>query len=104
MRKLRRPTVGHTNDWVFDFCSGAPTRLVPVAHIPMADVDEAIKEMKRTAALGAKAMMMGSDCEPGRPYGHPYFDPLWEEAVALDMPMTIHPAHRAQFGLGGGLP
>ncbi len=80
------------NDWVFDFCSGAPTRLVPVAHIPMADIDEAIKEMKRTAALGAKAMMMGSDCEPGRPYGHPYFDPLWEEAVALDMPMTIHPA------------
>ena len=80
------------NDWVFDFCSEAPTRLVPVAHIPMADVDEAIKEMKRTAALGAKAMMMGSDCTPGTPYGHPYFDPLWAEAEALEMPMTIHPS------------
>ena len=80
------------NDWVFDFCSEAPTRLVPVAHIPMADVNEAIKEMKRTAALGAKAMMMGSDCTPGTPYGHPYFDPLWAEAEALEMPMTIHPS------------
>ena len=80
------------NNWVFDFCSEAPTRLIPVAHIPMGDVDEAIKEMKRTAALGAKAVMLGSDCEPGRPYGHPYFDPLWAEAQDLDIPITIHPA------------
>ena len=80
------------NNWVFDFCGGAPDRLVPVAHIPMGDVDEAIKEMRRTAALGAKAMMVGSDFHEGRTYGHSYYDPFWAEAQAMDMPITIHPS------------
>ena len=80
------------NDWVFDFCSASPDRLVPVAHIPTGDVDEAIKEMKRTSALGARAMMVGSDFHEGRTYGHSYYDPLWAEAQALDMPVTIHPS------------
>ena len=52
------------NDWVFDFCSEAPTRLIPVAHIPMGDVNEAIKEMKRTAALGAKGHDDGLRLQP----------------------------------------
>ena len=80
------------NNWVFDFCGGAPERLVPVAHIPMGDVDEAIKEMQRTAGLGAKAMMVGSDFHEGRTYGHSYYDPFWAEAQAIDMPITIHPS------------
>ena len=80
------------NNWVFDFCGGAPDRLVPVAHIPMGDVGEAIKEMKRTAVLGAKAMMVGSDFHEGRTYGHSYYDPFWSEAQAMDMPITIHPS------------
>ena len=80
------------NNWVFDFCRPHPTRLIPVSHIPTKDVDEAIKELTRTAALGAKAAMLGSDFGAGVPYGDSYYDPLWAEAEALDIPMTIHPS------------
>ena len=80
------------NDWVFDFCRPHPTRLVPVSHIPMKDVNEAIKELRRTVALGTKAAMIGSDSPAGPPYGNSYFDPLWAEAQELEIPITIHPA------------
>ena len=46
----------------------------------------------RTAALGAKAMMVGSDFHEGRTYGHSYYDPFWAEAQGMDMPITIHPS------------
>ena len=80
------------NDWVFDFCRPYPNRLIPVAHIPTKDVQESVKELRRTAKLGAKAAMLGSDSPSDYPYGHLYYDPLWAEAQELDIPMTIHPA------------
>lgn len=80
------------NNWVFDFCRPNPTRLIPVSHIPMKDVGEAIKELKRTVKLGAKAVMVGSDFIDGKTYGHKYFDPLWAEAEAMEIPITIHPS------------
>lgn len=80
------------NNWMFDFCKPYPDRLVPVAHIPMRDVEESVKELKRTAKLGAKAAMIYSESPGQRPYGSTYYDPLWAEAQDLDIPITIHPA------------
>ena len=42
------------NNWVFDFCKTHPERLIPVAHIPVQDVEEGVVELRRTAKLGAK--------------------------------------------------
>jgi len=80
------------NNWVFDFCKTHPKRLIPVAHIPVQDVEEGVKELRRTAKLGAKAAMIPSVCPLNRPFGGRYFDPLWQEAQDLDMPITLHPA------------
>ena len=79
------------NNWLLDFCKPYPNRLIAAAHIPTLDINEGIKEMKRVAALGAKAAMLASLPPNGLPYGSSYYDPLWAEAQDLDFPMTIHP-------------
>ena len=78
------------NNWLFDFCKPYPDRLVPAAHIPMRDVTEAVKELERTAKLGAKAAMLNSYLAGGHPYGSSYYDPLWAVAQELDIPVTLH--------------
>ena len=80
------------NNWVFDFCQPYPDRLIPVSHIPTLDVEEGVKELRRTAKLGAKAAMICGAPPARRPLGGRYFDPLWEEAQALGLPMTLHPS------------
>ena len=80
------------NNWVFDFCKTNPTRLIPVSHIPTLDVEEGVKELRRTVKLGAKAMMITSRGPADLPYGGHYFDPLWREAEGLGVPVTLHPA------------
>ena len=79
------------NNWVFDFCRPHPQRLVPVAHLPSLDVDEALVELRRCAKLGAKAGMLSGAAPGNRPYGGAYFDPLWQEAQELDIPISLHP-------------
>ena len=79
------------NNWVFDFCKPYPDRLIPVTHIPTLDVAEAVKELRRTARLGTKAIMISGTAPGGRVFGSSYFDPLWKEAEGLGMPVTLHP-------------
>ena len=42
------------NDWLVDFCSAHPDRLYPAIALPWTDVNEAVKELKRTAGSRAK--------------------------------------------------
>ena len=41
------------NDWLADFCAGAPKRLHGVALIPMYDAAEAVAELKRAPSAWA---------------------------------------------------
>ena len=80
------------NDWLFDFCKPYPDRLFAVPHIPTLDVEEGVKELRRTAKLGAKTALVPGGCLPGkRPLGGSHYDPLWREAQDLDIPISIHP-------------
>lgn len=79
------------NNWMIDFCQPYPDRLIPVAHIPTLDVDEGLKEFQRTSKLGAKAACVYAISPGKRPLGSHYFDPIWREAEANGIPVTIHP-------------
>ena len=78
------------NDWLVDFCSTNPYRLIPVAHITTRDVHESTKEMERTMRSGAKGAMVLSTPFGGKSYGDGYYDPLWAEAESTGVPMGIH--------------
>ena len=48
------------NDWMVDFCRHYPHRLFPCLTLPWTDVPESVKEMRRTADVGAMAIMTPS--------------------------------------------
>ena len=79
------------NNWIMDFCKPYPTRLIPIPHIALLDVEEGVEELKRVAKLGAKAVTIGAEAPNKCPYGDSFYDPFWAEAQEIGIPVTIHP-------------
>jgi predicted TIM-barrel fold metal-dependent hydrolase len=86
------------NNWLVDFCKPYPERLVPVAHISLLDIPDAVREMQRTAKLGVKGFFVRPDLVNGRTLGHPDYDPLWATAQDLDLPIAPHVVVRTTRG------
>ena len=77
------------NRWLQEYCATAPNRLYGMAQITMASVEEGIEELRRAREMGFRGVMM-----PGNPqfadYDHPDYDPFYEAAVDLDVPLSFH--------------
>ncbi len=77
------------NRWLQAMCAEAPTRIFGLAQTAVLSVDGAIEDFTAAKEMGMVAMMM-----PGDPihedYDHPDYDPLWECAVDLDLPICFH--------------
>ncbi len=82
------------NNWLHDYCAAAPSRLYPVALVPLQDPDAAVVEMRRAVEhLGAKAVMIRPAAYiDGLKLNHPAYDPFWEAAAAIDCPIGVHPS------------
>jgi predicted TIM-barrel fold metal-dependent hydrolase len=82
------------NNWLHDYCAVAPSRLYPVALVPLQDPEAAIVEMKRAVEhLGAKAVMIRPAAYiDGQKLNHPAYDPFWAAAAELDCPIGVHPS------------
>ena len=78
------------NNWLGDFCGAYSKRLFGVAPMPIVDVDEAIKEMRRVADLNFKAIMIRPNPFNGRRLNDPAYEPFWREAQELDLPVAVH--------------
>ena len=85
------------NNWLLEFCKPYPNRLIPIAHISTLDVNEAIKEAARTAALGAKGLMLYGLSASRRMYGDPYFDSFYGEVQEMGLPLAIHTTARRDY-------
>jgi predicted TIM-barrel fold metal-dependent hydrolase len=46
------------NDWARDYCAAAPDRLFAAAWLPLQNLDYALEELARTAALGARLALV----------------------------------------------
>ena len=78
------------NDWVADYCKGAPDRLFPLASIQLFDLDEAIQEMERSKKLGHVGVSVAATAPPDKLYSDPYYNKFWEAAEAMEMPINWH--------------
>jgi predicted TIM-barrel fold metal-dependent hydrolase len=76
------------NDWAYERLS-AEHRTLPVAMIPMADVEAAVAEARRVAARGMRALSLPSRVE-GADYNSSAFDSFWACASELGLPVTFH--------------
>ena len=78
------------NDWIIDYCSHAPERLIGIGCLPIPDIDRAIDEMTRAAKLGVRGFMIPTHVSPDRSYSHRDFDPFWAAAQEMSLPLTMH--------------
>src|SRR3954471_8391868 len=82
------------NNWLHDYCAADPSRLYPVALVPLQDPPAAVEEMRRARdQCGAKAVMIRpAPYVDGLKLNHPVYDPFWAAAAALQCPIGVHPS------------
>ena len=79
------------NRWLADFCATDRARLRPAAILPLHDVKLAVGEARRSVGeLGAVALVLSNHPVNGRAWHDPVYDPLWEEAESLGVPLAFH--------------
>ena len=78
------------NDWVFDYCSPNPERLIGVGCLPVPDVDACVAEAKRAGEKGVKGFSIPSHAPVDQNYADPIYDPLWALLQDMDLPITMH--------------
>jgi predicted TIM-barrel fold metal-dependent hydrolase len=89
---LRDYVVQRYNDWMLELSKAAPTRLVGLAHIPLLDLDEAQRELKRVAKAGLKGFHVDPfpDERGGKPLWDPAYEPFWALVAETGLPMSFH--------------
>lgn len=88
---LQRACFTAYNDWLSEFCSYAPNRLIGIPCISLYDIDLAVAELERSAKLGLKGAMIWLSPPSGSPnYDDPVYDKFWAAAQEIDAPLVIH--------------
>ena len=89
--EMIRAAAGVLNDFMIDFCSADPKRLIGNAVIPMHDVQWAIKETKRVRRAGLSGVIVNILAPEGcLPYRDRIYDRYWATVSDLGMPVTLH--------------
>ncbi|MBK8960589.1 MAG: amidohydrolase [Proteobacteria bacterium] len=90
--ELMRTCVEVYNDWQTEWASADSRRLLPITSTPFWDVDAAVKEVRRCASMGHRGILFTGEPQSfGLPViGDRYWNPLWETAVELDLPLSFH--------------
>ncbi len=78
------------NDWVHEYASHAPKRLLPIANISMTDPAEDIKELQRVRKLGFRGIFISNDPLAERRYDNAMWEPFWSAVEESDMPVNVH--------------
>ena len=77
------------NDWIAEWCSSSPDRLLGLGQTAMRTPEEGIADLERIKALGLRGVML-----PGIPavedYDSEIYDSVWEAIVDLELPASFH--------------
>lgn len=87
---LQRACFRVYNDWVAEFVSYNPKRLHAIGLISLEDIDEGVKELERCAKIGLKGAMIWGSPPADKPYSSRAYDPFWQAASELHMPLSLH--------------
>jgi predicted TIM-barrel fold metal-dependent hydrolase len=79
------------NDWLADHVGTDPTRLHGVALLPLDDVAASVRELERAVMdLGFRGAFMRPNPYAGRRLHDPAYDPFWDCAQSLRVPIALH--------------
>ncbi len=78
------------NTWITDLCRPYSDRIVPIAHVALHNIEDAVLEVNRAAKLGAKGVYLFATPVHGIPYGDARYDAFWNACQELGLPLGIH--------------
>ena len=82
------------NDWLADYCSADPARLIGVALLPQHEPRHAAAELRRAVEThGFVGGVMRPNRVGRRTVDDPAFDAVWAAAESLDVPVSLHEAY-----------
>ena len=80
------------NDWIADWSSADPDRLIGTAVIPPHDPVAAAREVERANGMGLVAGVIRPNPVHGVPLWSPHFDPMYEALAGTGLPLGLHGA------------
>lgn len=87
--ELKRACFDAYNQWMSEYCSVAPNRLLGAGQISMHDPQGAIADLEKIRKLGLRGVML-----PGEPavedYDSPIYDDFFRAALKLQLPLSFH--------------
>ena len=78
------------NDFLSEFCSTDVNRLVGIGLIPTDDVKTGVEEIKHCSKLKGLRGVMLPTYPRGEPLNSSTYEPLWQTAEDLGLPVHIH--------------
>jgi predicted TIM-barrel fold metal-dependent hydrolase len=88
------------NDWLADYSSIAPDRLIGNALMPISGIDDAVAELERAHRLGFKSVQLLNSPNGGNG-PKPDDDRFWEKALELEMALSPHMSFAGVMNVGG---
>ena len=77
------------NRWLLQFCEADPSRLLGVAQAALPSPEEGVRELEAIKEMGFRSVMLCGD-PAFDDYDQPSYDPIWEAAVGLNLPVSFH--------------
>ena len=82
------------NDFLGETARAHPGRFIPLALLPLQDMEASLKELDRCVnKLGARGILLYSNLA-GRFPDEPPFRPLFQRAAEMGLPLFLHPGTR----------
>lgn len=78
------------NRWLSEFQSYAPDRLFGLGQTAVVSVEQTVADLQKIKEMGFCGVMLPNDPATEFEYDDPRFDPVWEAAVALKLPIAFH--------------
>jgi predicted TIM-barrel fold metal-dependent hydrolase len=100
-KELAHLCVQAWNDFNIDeWCATDPDRFIPLAILPLWDIDLSVRELRRVAEKGARTISFPDSPVPlGLPsFFTDHWDPLWQVCSDAEIPVSLH------FGSGSFVP
>ena len=78
------------NRWISEYCSEDPQRLLGIGQTALETVESSIEDITRMKEQGLRGVMMSGNPHTDFDFDDPQWDPFWQAAVDLDMPLSWH--------------
>jgi predicted TIM-barrel fold metal-dependent hydrolase len=91
------------NDWLMEYCSADPKRLLGVGLIPCQDPTAAVQELEYLKKAGVVTAMLPTNVYGINNMGDKMFDPIYQCAQSIGMTLSVHPqtGHDGVPGVSG---